>query len=77
MYACVFLQRFIPRQLIPQAVVDALLCQQLVVGAGFHDALFAQHKDSIVILDGGQAVGDGEGGTAMGQPRSIASIARR
>ena len=53
---CAFLQRIFPRQLIPQAVVDALLCQQLVVGAGFHDALFAQHKDAVVVLDGGQAV---------------------
>ena len=37
------------------------------MGAGFHDALFAQHKDAVVILDGGQAVGDGQGGAAMGQ----------
>ena len=49
---CAFLQCIFPRQLIPQAVVDALLCQQLVVGAGFYDALFAQHKDAVVVLDG-------------------------
>ena len=61
------LQRIFPRQLVPQAVVDALLCQQLVMGAGLHDALFAQHKDAVVVLDGGQAVGDGQGGAAMGQ----------
>ena len=44
------LQRIFPRQLVPQAVVDALLCQQLVVGAGFYDALFAQHKDAVVVV---------------------------
>ena len=43
-------------QLVPQAVIDALLFQQLGVGALFHDALLAQHKDAVVVLDGGQAV---------------------
>ena len=62
---CVFLQRIFPRQLVPQAVVDALLCQQLVMGAGLHDALFAQHKDAVVVLDGGQAVGN----ASVGVPR--------
>ena len=40
-------------QLVPQAVVDALLFQQLGVGALFHDALLAQHKDAVVVLDSG------------------------
>ena len=62
-----FLQRIFPGQLIPQAVVDALFRQQLVVGARLLDPLCAQHKDPIVILDGGQSVGDGQGRAAMGQ----------
>ena len=62
-----FLQRIFPGQLIPQAVVDALFRQQLVVGAGLLDTLCAQHKDTVVVLDGGQAVGNGQGGAAMGQ----------
>ena len=37
------------------------------MGAGFHNALFAQHQDAVVILDGGQAVGNGQGGAAVGQ----------
>ena len=41
--------------------------QQLVVGAGFHNALGAKHQDAVVVLDGGQAVGNGQGGAAMGQ----------
>ena len=60
------LQRIFPRQLVPQAVVDALLGQQLVVGARLFDALCAQHEDAVVVLDGGQAVGDGQGSAAMG-----------
>ena len=62
-----FLQRIFPGQLIPQAVVDALFRQQLIVGAGFFNALCAQHKDTVVVLDGGQSVGDGQGRAAMGQ----------
>ena len=62
-----FLQRIFPGQLIPQAVVDALFRQQLVVGAGLLDTLCAQHKDTVVVLDGGQSVGDGQGRAAMGQ----------
>ena len=49
-------------QLVPQAVVDALLVQQLGMGTLFHDARLAQHKDTVVVLDGGQTVGDGQGG---------------
>src|SRR5699024_10586840 len=54
-------------QLVPQAVVDPLLCQQLVVGAVLQDALLSQDQDAVVVLDGGQAVGDGQGGAAVGQ----------
>ena len=31
------------------------------------DTLCAQHKDTVVILDGGQSVGDSQGRAAMGQ----------
>ena len=37
------------------------------MGTLFHDALLAQHKDAVVVLDGGQTVGDGQGGAAMSQ----------
>ena len=37
------------------------------MGAGLFDALRAQHEDAVVILDGGQAVGDGQGSAAVGQ----------
>jgi hypothetical protein len=37
------------------------------MGTLFHDALLAQHKDTVVVLDGGQTVGDGQGGAAMSQ----------
>ena len=62
-----FLQRIFPGQLIPQAVVDALFRQQLVVSARLLDTLCAQHKDTVVVLDGGQSVGNGQGRAAMGQ----------
>ena len=61
------LQRIFPRQLVPQAVVDAVLCEQLIVGAGFLDAVGTEDEDAVVVLDGGQAVGDGQGGAAVGQ----------
>ena len=44
-----------------------MLCQQLVVGARFHDALGTEDEDAVIVLDGGQAVGDGQRGAAMGQ----------
>ena len=37
------------------------------MGAGFLDALGTEDEDAVVILDGGQAVGDGQGGAAVGQ----------
>ena len=37
------------------------------MGALFHDSLLAQHKDTVVVLDGGQTVGDGQCGAAMSQ----------
>mgnify|MGYP000706986087 CR=1 FL=1 len=61
------LQRIFSRQLVPQAVVDAVLCEQLVVGAGFLDAVGTEDEDAVVVLDGGQAVGDGQRGAAVGQ----------
>ena len=61
------LQRIFSRQLVPQAVVDAVLCEQLIVGAGFLDAVGTEDEDAVVVLDGGQAVGDGQGGAAVGQ----------
>ena len=37
------------------------------MSAGFHNALGAKHQNTVVVLDGGQAVGNGQGGAAMGQ----------
>ena len=54
----------------PQLVVNAVLCQQLFVGALFLDAVLAQHKNAVRVLDGRQAVGDGEGGAPLGAPGS-------
>ena len=44
-----------------------MLFQQLLVGAVLEDALLPKDQDAVVVLDGGQAVGDGQGGAAVGQ----------
>ena len=61
------LQRILAGELVPQAVVNTLLCQQLLVGAGFLNALGTENEDAVVVLDRGQPVGDGQGRAAMGQ----------
>src|SRR6476661_1643310 len=48
-------------------VVAAFELQQLFVGAGFLDFTFVEHNDFIGFLDGAQAVGNDEGGTALHQ----------
>ena len=37
------------------------------MGAGFLNAVFGEHKDARGVSDGGQAVGNGEGGTPLGK----------
>lgn len=44
-----------------------MLCEKLIVGAGFLDAVGTEDEDAVVVLDGGQAVGDGQGSAAVGQ----------
>ena len=47
--------------------VPAALGHKVVVRAGCGDLAFAEHDDPICAADGGQAVGDDEGGAAEGQ----------
>ena len=47
--------------------VVAVLCQQFGVGAHLADALAVDVGDEIRIADGGQAVGDDEGGASHRQ----------
>jgi len=50
-----------------QPVVGALLGQELLVGAMLHDLPMIDIEDLVSILDGGQPVGDDEGGPPLEQ----------
>ncbi|GJC95043.1 hypothetical protein ColKHC_03869 [Colletotrichum higginsianum] len=49
-----------------EVVVGAVLREELVVGALFDDAAVGHDDDVVGVLDGRQAVGDGDGGAALG-----------
>ena len=40
-----------------EAMVQALLCHQFVVAAGFHDAALIEHNDFIGVANGAQPMG--------------------
>ena len=46
-------------------LVGAFESQELVVGAGFDDAALVKDVDAVCILDGREAVGNGDGGPAL------------
>ena len=48
-------------------VILALLCQQLLVGAHLRDPLVGYVQDAVAVFDGGEPVGDDEGGAALQQ----------
>ena len=48
-----------------QGVVETVLLQQFIVRALFDDVSVPHNKDHVRLLDGGKAVGDDEGGTAL------------
>ena len=48
-----------------QLGVQAALLHQLLMGALLLDAVLGEHPDDRGVADGGQAVGDGEGGAAV------------
>ena len=48
-----------------QAVVTALLGNQLIVGAALNNAALFQHHDAVRVAHGGKAVGDDKAGTAF------------
>src|SRR5688572_18682692 len=50
-----------------QALIEAVDADQLLVGALFDDASFIDDDDAVGVLDRGEAVGDDEGGAALGQ----------
>ena len=50
-----------------QAVVTALLGNQLIVGAALNNAALFQHHDAVRVAHGGKAVGDNKGGAAIHQ----------
>ena len=60
-------QRLPADQPVPQAVINAFLCQQFLVAALFLNAGFAQHQNAVSVFDGGQAVGNRQRGAALGQ----------
>ena len=47
--------------------IDAVLFDELLVGASFGDATIGDYQDFICIADGREAVGDGDGGTVLGK----------
>ena len=60
-------QRLPADQPVPQAVINAFLCQQFLVAALFLNAGFAQHQNAVSVFDGGQAVGNRQRGATLGQ----------
>lgn len=46
-------QRLPADQPVPQAVINAFLCQQFLVAALFLNAGFAQHQNAVSVFDGG------------------------
>src|SRR5699024_3475408 len=50
---------------VVQLGVEAPLLEELVVGAAFHNVPLPQDQDEVCVLDGGQAVGDDEGGAVL------------
>ena len=61
------LQRLPAEQAVPQAIIDPLALQELLVGAFFLNAVAAKNKDAVGVLDRGQAVGDGQRRAAFRQ----------
>ena len=47
--------------------IDAVLFDELLVGASFGDAAVGDYQDFIRIADGGEAVGNGNGGAVLGK----------
>ena len=47
--------------------IDAVLFDELLVGASFSNAAVRDYQDFIRIADGGEAVGNGDGGAVLGQ----------
>ncbi len=52
-----------------QRRVAAVVVEQVVVGAGLHDAAVVEHRDPVGVADGGEPVGDGQRGAAGGEAR--------
>ena len=49
---------------IPKLVVESLRFQELVVSAMLHDLSVINDVDLVDVLDGGQSVGDSDGGSS-------------
>ena len=57
---------------IPKFVVESLRLQELVVSAVFHYLSVIDDVDLVDVLDGGQSVGDGDGGSSyLGGVQSV------
>ena len=56
-----------PQLRIHQTVIDPLLFQQFVVGTDLGNAVLVDHHQPVRIPQGGQAVSDGKGGSALYQ----------
>ena len=52
-----------------EAPVYAVLCDQLLMRAAFGNAAVIHHQDLVSVPDGGQTVGNGDDGLAVGQLR--------
>ena len=57
-----FLIQFLP---LHQASEKASLFEQSVIGPLFDDFALVQHKDTVAVFDGGQAVSDHNAGAAQ------------
>ena len=59
-------QRLPADQPVPQAVINAFLCQQFLVAAFFLNAILAQNQNTVCIFNSRQAVGNGQCRAALG-----------
>ena len=57
---------------LPKFVVKSLRLQELVVSAMLHNLTVLYHVDLVDVLDGGQSVGDSDGGSPdLGSVQSV------
>lgn len=51
-----------------EAIVVTLLCHEFCVGAALHDLALVEDEDEVRVLDGGEAMRNGDYGASSGEP---------